>query len=209
MLRAIGADVVGMSHRARGDRRACTAACACSGSRSSRTSAFPTRSSRRAWRRSSPSRGRAEPNADRARARRAGATVTVSDVDARDSACCRRTSRRTSSSRSCSRGGARRTCSRARCDARAGAPPFVFFEGPPTANGKPGHPSRVRAHDQGPLLPPSRDEGLSRAAQGGVGHARPAGRDRGREAAAASAASRTSRSSRRRASSTGCAARAC
>ena len=46
-----------------------------------------------------------------------------------------------------------------------------------------GHPSRLLAHDQGSLLPLSRDEGLSRRSKGGLGHARPAGRDRGREAA--------------------------
>ncbi len=51
----------------------------------------------------------------------------------------------------------------------------------------PGHPPRLRAHDQGSLLPPSRDAWLSRAAKSGLGHARPAGRDRGREAVAGAA----------------------
>ena len=47
----------------------------------------------------------------------------------------------------------------------------------------PGHPSRLLAHAEGPLLPSSRDAGIPRLAQGGLGHARPAGGDRGREGA--------------------------
>ena len=54
------------------------------------------------------------------------------------SAACRRTGRPTTSSASCSRAGRRRICSSRRSPARDGAPTFVFFEGPPTANGRPG-----------------------------------------------------------------------
>ena len=67
--------------------------------------------------------------------------------------------------------------------ARAGARAVRVLRGPADGERQAGHPPRLRAHDQGSLLPPSRDEGLSRAAEGGLGHARPAGRDRGREAA--------------------------
>ena len=108
--------------------------------------------------------------------------MTAPTVD-RYRAAAARSPGATTSSASCSRGGRRKISSSSTLAAREGAPTFVFFEGPPTANGRPGHPSRLLAHDQGSLLPPSRDEGVPRAAQGGLGHARPAGRDRGREAA--------------------------
>ena len=57
----------------------------------------------------------------------------------------------------------------------------------------PGHPPRVRAHDQGSLLPPSRDEGLSRARERRAG-TRTACRSRSRSrSSSASAASSRSR----------------
>ena len=71
-----------------------------------------------------------------------------------------------------------------------------------------GHPSRVRAHDQGSLLPPPRHEGIltCRARRAGTRTAFPS-RSRSRSSSA-SAASATSRRSASR-SSTGSAARAC
>ncbi len=68
-------------------------------------------------------------------------------------------------------------------DANRGGPPFVFYEGPPTANGRPGHPSRLRPHDQGSVLPLPGDAGQVGHPHRRLGHARPAGRDRGREGA--------------------------
>ena len=109
--------------------------------------------------------------------------MTVSDVTQRFHARCRPISRRTSSSASCSRAGARRISSRARSRRARARRAVRVLRGAADGERQAGHPSRVRAHDQGSLLPPSRDEGLSRAAQGGLGHARPAGRDRSREAA--------------------------
>ena len=46
-----------------------------------------------------------------------------------------------------------------------------------------GHPSRVRPHAEGPVLPLSRHARISRYAQGRLGYARTPGRDRGGEAA--------------------------
>ena len=57
------------------------------------------------------------------------------------------------------------------------------LRGPADGERTPGHPSRLLAHDQGSLLPPSRDARIPRLAKGRMGHARPAGRDRGREGA--------------------------
>ena len=114
----------------------------------------------------------------------------------------------TSWSRSCSRAGARRISSRARSTRARRRAGFVFFEGPPTANGGPGI-HHVFARTIKDLFCRYRAmQGHHVHAQGGMGHARAAGGDRGREARSASAASRTSRSSASR-SSTGCAARAC
>ena len=62
----------------------------------------------------------------------------------------------------------------------AGAPLFVFYEGPPTANGRPGVASRHLAHLQRHLPALQDDARLPRAAQGRLGHARPAGGARGR-----------------------------
>ena len=85
--------------------------------------------------------------ADHARDRRGGATVTVMAY-----APPGPTARPTSWSRSCSRAGRRRASS-GRRSTPTGREPFVFYEGPPTANGPPGHPPRLRPHDQGPDLP--------------------------------------------------------
>ena len=63
---------------------------------------------------------------------------------------------------------------------RQGAEPYVFYEGPPTANGRPGSAPRAGARVQGhlPALP---DHARPlRRAQGRLGLPRPAGRDRGR-----------------------------
>ncbi len=49
----------------------------------------------------------------------------------------------------------------------------------------PGHPPRLRADDQGPDLPLSRDAGAGGHPHRGLGHPRAAGRDRGREGAQA------------------------
>ena len=66
---------------------------------------------------------------------------------------------------------------------REGAPPFIFYEGPPTANGRPGshHVLAPRVQGRLPALPD--DARPLRAAQGGLGLPRPAGRARGREGA--------------------------
>ena len=66
---------------------------------------------------------------------------------------------------------------------RAGAPEWVFYEGPPTANGRPGHPPRVGPAVQGPLPPLPHDAGQARGPQGRLGLPRPAGRGRGRKGA--------------------------
>ena len=65
----------------------------------------------------------------------------------------------------------------------AARPKFVFYEGPPTANGRPGHPPRARAHVQGPLSALQDDARLPLPAQSRLGHARPARRARDRERA--------------------------
>ena len=66
---------------------------------------------------------------------------------------------------------------------REGAKPFLFYEGPPTANGLPGLAPRPGARLQGrvPALPD--DARPLRPAQGGLGLPRPAGRARGGEGA--------------------------
>ena len=50
---------------------------------------------------------------------------------------------------------------------RDGAPEWVFYEGPPTANGRPGHPPRVGAVVQGPLPPVPHDARPVRRRKGG------------------------------------------
>ena len=65
---------------------------------------------------------------------------------------------------------------------RAGAPPWIFYEGPPTANNKPGAAPRVGARLQGPVLPLPDDARPPRRAKRRVGHPRAARRGRGREA---------------------------
>ena len=87
-------------------------------------------------------------------------------------------SRRRSSS-----AGASATSSASRMRRREGATPFVFYEGPPTANGRPGLPPRARARVQGHLPPLPDDARALRRAQGGLGLPRAAGRDRRRAAA--------------------------
>ncbi len=66
---------------------------------------------------------------------------------------------------------------------RAGAPQFVFYEGPPTANGLP-HPGHCLTRAIKDLFPRYRTmRGYSVRAQGGLGHARAAGRGRGLQGA--------------------------
>ena len=63
---------------------------------------------------------------------------------------------------------------------RGGAPEFVFYEGPPTANGLPGS-HHVLARVFKDVFPRYKTmTGPLRRAQGRLGHARPAGRDRRR-----------------------------
>ncbi len=63
--------------------------------------------------------------------------------------------------------------------ARAGAPPFVFYEGPPTANGLP-HPGHCLTRAIKDLFPRYKTmRGFLLPAQGRLGHARSAGRSRG------------------------------
>ena len=64
---------------------------------------------------------------------------------------------------------------------RRGGPLWIFYEGPPTANGQPGDPPHRVAHVQGRLPALPSDDGALRPAQGGVGLPRPPGRARGRE----------------------------
>ena len=76
---------------------------------------------------------------------------------------------------------------------REGAPPCVFYEGPPTANGRPGS-HHVLARVFKDIFPRYKTmRGLLRRAQGRLGLPRPAGRDRGREAARLQVARPTSR----------------
>ena len=63
---------------------------------------------------------------------------------------------------------------------REGAPLYVFYEGPPTANGAPGLPPRPLARLQGHLPPLQDDARLPRAPQGRLGLPRAAGRAGGR-----------------------------
>ena len=81
------------------------------------------------------------------------------------------------------RAGTPTTCSPRACAGAAGAPEWVFYEGPPTANGRPGHPPRVGPPLQGPLPALPHHAGQARRPQGRLGLPRPAGRGRGREGA--------------------------
>ncbi len=76
----------------------------------------------------------------------------------------------------------------------AAGPRYVFYEGPPTANGRPGiHHVLARAFKD--IFPRYKTmHGYYVLAQGRLGHARPAGRARGREASWASPARKRSRS---------------
>ena len=67
--------------------------------------------------------------------------------------------------------------------AAEGRPEFVFYEGPPTANGLPGHAPRVLPHHQGPVLPPPCNARVPCRAKSGMGYSRTSGRDRSREVA--------------------------
>ena len=79
-------------------------------------------------------------------------------------------------------------------EARAATATFVFYEGPPTANGLP-HNGHVLTRVIKDLFPRYKTmRGWTRAAQGRLGHARPARRGRGREGAPASTARPRSRS---------------
>jgi isoleucyl-tRNA synthetase len=69
-------------------------------------------------------------------------------------------------------------------EASAGRPEFVFYEGPPTANGLPHNGHVLTRVDQGSLPALQDDAGYHVRAQGGLGHPRPARRGRGREGAA-------------------------
>ena len=66
---------------------------------------------------------------------------------------------------------------------RQGAEPWVFYEGPPTANGRPGPAPRVGPGLQGPLLPLPHHARLPGSPPGRLGHPRPAGGGGGRKAA--------------------------
>ena len=81
--------------------------------------------------------------------------------------------------------GRRRTSSGARWRPTATAPPFVFYEGPPTANGRPGIHHVFARTIKDLVCRFHAMQGKSRHAHRGLGHARPAGRDRGREGARA------------------------
>ena len=65
---------------------------------------------------------------------------------------------------------------------REGSPTWIFYEGPPTANGKPGIHHVEAAHVQGRLSAVQDDDRSPRAPEGRLGLPRTAGRDRGREA---------------------------
>ena len=98
---------------------------------------------------------------DRARARCAGAAVTVSDVTQRytpgagGSAGGRAGA---GAARALARGGSLR----AHAGSARGGRAVRVLRGSADGERPAGHPSRLRAHDQGSLLPPPRDEGLSR-----------------------------------------------
>ena len=66
---------------------------------------------------------------------------------------------------------------------REGAPPFVFYEGPPTANGRPGSHHVLEPRLQGRVPALQDDARPPRAAQGRLGLPRPARRARDREGA--------------------------
>ena len=66
---------------------------------------------------------------------------------------------------------------------RKGGEPWIFYEGPPTANGRPGPPPRLGPGVQGPVPPVPDHARPRRPPQGRVGLPRPAGRARGREGA--------------------------
>ena len=70
---------------------------------------------------------------------------------------------------------------------------WTFYEGPPTANGMPGHAPRRGPRLQGRLPAVQDDEGLPRPPQGRLGLPRPAGRSSRSRRNSASPASRTSR----------------
>ena len=76
---------------------------------------------------------------------------------------------------------------------REGGPEFVFYEGPPTANGRPGLAPRARARLQGRLPALQDDARPPGPPQGGLGLPRPAGRARGGARARASSRRTTSR----------------
>ena len=90
---------------------------------------------------------------------------------------CRRSTAR------CWRSGASTTSSRAASQQTEGREPWVFYEGPPTANGMPGDAPRRGARLQGRLPALPDDEGLPRPPQGRLGLPRPARRARGGEGA--------------------------
>ena len=91
---------------------------------------------------------------------------------------------------------------------REGAPEWVFYEGPPTANGRPGIHHVWARLVQGPLPALPHDAGPLRRPEGRMGLPRPARRARGREGARASRARPRSRTTASR-RSTGAAASRC
>ena len=120
----------GHVHRARGDRRRPRRACGVSASRSSPTCACPTRSSRRispgsSRRRRAPSRS-SRVSSPRRRAVGLMAYPSWPDAGA---------DRLEPSSSNC---GSRAVCSAAHSKRGRVGEPYVFYEGPPTANGRPG-----------------------------------------------------------------------
>ena len=97
----------------------------------------------------------------------------------------RRTGRRLSSAprRASARSGASADIFEQVARQRRGGPRFVFYEGPPTANGMP-HNGHVLTRVMKDVFPRYQvDARLRRAPPGRLGHARAPGRDRGREGA--------------------------
>ena len=85
----------------------------------------------------------------------------------------------------CSRGGRPRTRSRQSLDDSRRRAALRVLRGAADGERQAGHPPRDVADHQGPVLPLQDHAGLPRGPQGGLGHARAAGRDRGRKGAGA------------------------